>query len=74
MKMPAMIVGILLLVFGGLMATGAFHWTETKRVVDLGPLKVNKTEEHTAPFNWGYLLLGGGLVLVVVSAMAGKKE
>ena len=36
MRMPAMIVGVLLLVFGGLMASGAFHWTETKRVVDAG--------------------------------------
>ena len=70
MKMPAMIIGILLLVFGGLMASGAFHWTETKRVADLGPLKINKTEEHSAPFNWGYILLGGGLVLLVIGAAA----
>jgi hypothetical protein len=74
MRMPAMIIGILLLVFGALMATGAFHYTDTKRVVDLGPLKVNKTEEHAPPLNWGYILLGGGLVLVVVGALAGRKE
>lgn len=74
MRMPAMIVGVLLLVFGGLMASGAFHWTETKRVVDAGPLKIDKTTEHTAPFNWGYILLGGGVVLLVIGAMADKKS
>jgi len=74
MRMPAMVVGVLLLIFGALMSTGAFHWTETHRVADLGPLKINKTEEHTTPFNWGYILLGGGLALVIIGAMAGKKE
>jgi hypothetical protein len=69
-----MVVGILLLIFGGLMASGALHWTETKRVADLGPLKINKTEEHSAPFNWGYILLGGGLVLLVIGAAAGRKS
>ncbi len=74
MRMPAMIIGILLLVFGGLMVGGVLHYTDTKRVVDAGPLKIDTTTEKTAPPNWGYILLAGGAVMLVVGAMAGKKS
>jgi hypothetical protein len=72
--MPALVIGIVLLVFGGLMATGVFHYTDTKRVVDAGPLKIDKTTEKTTPPNIGYFLLAGGLALVVIGAVTGKKE
>ena len=43
-------VGVLLVVFGVLgLVVQNVSFTETKRVVDLGPLHVNSTEEHKVP-------------------------
>jgi hypothetical protein len=74
MKMPMMIIGIILLAIGGLMASGVFRYTDTDRVVDAGPLKIDSTKQKTTPPNWGYLLLAGGAVVLVVGAVAGKKS
>jgi hypothetical protein len=74
MRTPLMIIGIILLAIGGLMAAGVFRYTDTKKVIDAGPLQVESTKERTAPANWGYLLLAGGAVVLVVGAVAGKKS
>jgi len=74
MRAPLMIIGFILLAIGSLMAAGVFHFTDTKNVIDAGPLKVQSTKERTAPPNWGYLLLAGGAVVLVVGAVAGKKS
>ena len=65
--------GIVLIVIGLLMMlyTG-FNYVTTKNVVDLGPLQINKTENH--PVQWSPIV--GGLLLVVgvvVVATAKKK-
>lgn len=68
---PATIVGILLIILGVIaLAYGGFSFTthEQKRVVDLGPLKVdaNVEKEHSLPLPpiLGVVGLVGGVVLV----------
>jgi uncharacterized membrane protein YidH (DUF202 family) len=65
------VVGILLIVIGVIaLAYGGFNYTthEQKRVVDLGPLKVdaNVEKEHSIPLPpiLGVAALVGGVVLV----------
>lgn len=72
MRMPALILGAVLVIIGGLIAAGVFKYQDTDEVVDFGQLEVEKTEEKTAPLNWGYVLLGGGLVVLVVGALTRK--
>jgi uncharacterized membrane protein YdcZ (DUF606 family) len=67
-------IGIVLVVIGLLMMlyTG-FNYVTTKNVVDLGPLQVNKTENH--PVQWspivGALLLVGGIVVIATDKKKG---
>jgi uncharacterized membrane protein len=57
------IIGILMMIYTG------FNFVTTKKVVDLGPLQVNKNENH--PVQWspiiGGLLLAGGIVIIVTN-------
>ena len=72
---PATVVGIILIIIGVIaLAYGGFNFTthEQKRVVDLGPLKVdaNVEKEHSVPLPpiLGVVALAGGVVLVIVGA------
>lgn len=60
------VVGILMIVFTG------FNFTQEKKVVDLGPLEVNKQEEKHV----GWPTYAGALVLVagVGVTIAGRKK
>jgi hypothetical protein len=66
--MPTKNLGIVLAVIGVIMMvyTG-FNYVTTKKVVDIGPIQINKTENH--PVQWspilGGLLLVGGIALMV---------
>jgi len=66
--MNAKNIGILLIVIGAIMVfyTG-FNYVTTKKVVDIGPIEINKQENH--PVQWspivGVVLIMGGVVLVV---------
>jgi drug/metabolite transporter (DMT)-like permease len=55
------ILGIIMLAYTG------FTYVTTKRVADIGPIKINKEESH--PVSWspivGALLLLGGVVIIV---------
>ena len=65
--------GIVMIVLGAIMMmiTG-FNYVTSKKVVDLGPIEINKEETH--PVQWspviGAILIVGG---VVVMATNGKK-
>jgi len=66
--MQARTTGILLVIIGILMiAYTGFNYVTTKRVVDAGPIKINKEENH--PVQWspivGVVLLVGGIVVLV---------
>ena len=60
-------IGIVLVIIGVLMMiyTG-FSYVTKKKVVDLGPVEINKEEHH--PVQWspivGVLLLVGGFVII----------
>jgi len=61
------ITGIALIVIGILMmAYTGFNYVTTERVVDLGPIKINKEMNH--PVQWspiiGAVLLVGGIVII----------
>ena len=63
-------LGIVLIILGAVMMvyTG-FNYVTTKNVVDIGDIKINKTEDH--PVQWspilGGILLVGGVVLVAAN-------
>jgi uncharacterized membrane protein YdcZ (DUF606 family) len=62
-------LGIILVVIGLLMMlyTG-FNYITTEKVVDLGPIQINKNENH--PVKWspiiGAILLVGGIVVIAI--------
>jgi hypothetical protein len=68
---PAGIIGIILIVIGMVaLAYGGFSYTQHKKDVDLGPVQIGHTEEHTVPLPpiLGALALAGGIVLVIVGS------
>ena len=60
------IAGILMLVFKG------FNFTTEKKVVDIGPVEINKKENHTV--SWPYYVGGICVVAGAVMAIAGTKK
>jgi len=66
---PAGIVGIILVVIGiVLMAYGGYAvFTTKENVAKLGPLEINKQEEHPVPIGpiIGGLCVVGGIILLV---------
>jgi len=61
------IIGIIMIVYTG------FNYVTTEKVVDFGPIQVNKEVNH--PINWspivGIVLAVGGVVLIVTSNKKG---
>ncbi len=56
-------IGIIMIAYTG------FTYVTTEKVVDLGPIQINKQENH--PVQWspivGGVLLAGGIVLLLIS-------
>lgn len=56
------IVGIIMMVYTG------FNYVTKEKVVDLGPIKINKETSH--PIQWspiiGVVLLVGGIVIIAI--------
>jgi uncharacterized membrane protein YidH (DUF202 family) len=45
-----MVIGVILIVVGiAALMIQNFHYTDTKRVADIGPLKINSEEQHNVP-------------------------
>jgi hypothetical protein len=65
---PAMMLGILLIVLGGLaLAYQGFNYTKQEKVIDIGPIHATAEEQKhvSIPPILGALALVGGIVLVV---------
>jgi len=68
---PAMMIGILLVVLGGLaLAYQGFNYTRREKVIDVGPIHATaERQEHVSvPPLLGGLALVGGILLVVAGA------
>lgn len=72
MRIPAIVLGILLLLAGGLISLGVFEFDRTEKVAEIGPVTITKTETERAPLNLGYVLLGVGAVILVIGLVARK--
>lgn len=72
MRTPALIIGILLLVAGGLISAGVVSFDKQETVAKLGPLEITATDTKKPTPVVGYALLGLGALLLVVG-LAGKK-
>ena len=72
MRTPALVIGVLLLIIGGLITAGVFKFQTTEKVADIGPIEISKTDTKSPPLNLGWILLGAGAVAVVVG-VASKK-
>lgn len=71
----ATVVGIILIVLGIVaLAYQGFSYKTEKRVVDAGPIHVDKTEDHwvSLPPVLGGIALVGGIILVVAGAKSGR--
>jgi hypothetical protein len=63
------IIGIIMVIAGAaLLAYGGFTTTKKENVIDLGPLKVQAEvkERHNVPPALSWVLLGGGLLVLVM--------
>jgi uncharacterized membrane protein len=68
---PAMMIGILLFVLGGLaLAYQGFNYTRQEKVIDVGPIHATaERQEHVSvPPILGGLALVGGILLVVTGS------
>ena len=70
---PIMILGVVLILAGvGGLLFRSVHWTETKNVVDAGPIQINSQEDHSVwiPTAAGVVAVLAGMGLV----FAGRKQ
>ncbi|NOT76041.1 MAG: hypothetical protein HOP08_14035 [Cyclobacteriaceae bacterium] len=66
-------VGIVLIVLGAIMmAITGFNLVTKKKVVDLGPVEINKEENH--PVQWSPIVGGVLLVAGIVVVFTNKKS
>lgn len=70
MRIAALVIGAVLLLFGVLITAGVIDFQEEDKVVDIGALEVSKTEHHKPPVNAGYVLLVLGGISLAVGVLA----
>lgn len=67
------VLGVVLIVLGVLMlAIRGFNYKTEKKVVDIGPIEVNKQENHEV--NWPMYAGGAALIAGIVLVAAGRKK
>jgi hypothetical protein len=72
MRIPALILGFVLLVAGALIAFGVFSFSKQETVAKLGPIELTTTEQKKPPPLVGYVLLGAGALVLVLGFAARK--
>lgn len=67
------VIGIILIIAGiGMLIVRGFSWTESKEVVDLGPVEVNQKQTKTV--YWPYYAGGVAVVAGIALVFAGAKN
>ena len=72
---PAMIIGIVLIVFGVMaLAYQGITYTSREKIIDIGPIQATQETEKTIPFSpiLGGIALAGGIALVIIGGGAKK--
>ena len=72
MRNPLMILGAVLVVIGIVIAGGMMKYQDKDKVLDLGKVELEATREKTTPVNWGYVVLGVGVIALVGGALTRK--
>ena len=72
MRTPALVVGVLLLIVGGLISAGVFSFTKQETVAKLGPMEITTTEQKKPAPILGYVLLGAGVLVLVLGSISRK--
>jgi hypothetical protein len=72
MRIPALILGFLLLVAGALVAFGVFSYNKKETVAKLGPMELTATEKKQPAPLVGYVLFGAGALVLVIGYAARK--
>jgi hypothetical protein len=73
MRIPALVIGLLLLIAGGLVVAGMFSFTDTKEVLRIGDASLKVSQEKKPDRTLGYVLLAVGAAVTVAGAMAKKR-
>ena len=69
------IAGILLIIFGvAALIYGGFTYTSQKKVLDIGDIHVNRTENHTLPVPpiLGIIAIAGGAGMIYFGVKKGR--
>ena len=72
MRTPALVIGVLLLIVGGLIAAGVFSFSKQQTVAKLGPMEITTTEQKKPAPILGYVFLGAGALVLVFGAASRK--
>lgn len=72
MRVPALVIGLLLLIGGGLISAGVISFEKEETVAKLGPLEMTTTERKKPAPVIGYVLLGAGALALVVGLASRK--
>lgn len=70
MRNALIILGALLVLGGLLVVGGKMKYQDTDTVAEFGKLEIEATREKTTPVNWGYVLMGSGVILVIGAALS----
>lgn len=73
MRTPALFIGILLLVAGGLISAGVISFSDRKELLSVGDASISVSQQKTPDRTLGYVLLAIGAVVIVVGAASKKR-
>jgi hypothetical protein len=73
MRTPALVIGILLLIVGGLISAGVFSFTDTREVLRIGDASLEVSQQKKPDRTLGYVLLAVGAVVTVLGAVSKKR-
>lgn len=69
MRAGLIVVGIIIAALGIWVALGKFMYNDTETKAQLGPVKVQATEQKTVPVALGYIAIVVGAGLVIAGTM-----